>query len=379
MNKKKIAVLLPKSDMFPTLALDFLNGLKFALKNEIANGDLEFLIESLGIATDRSLLKISEKLILQENIDLAISFCGSNILQELVTVFDNYKKPLVYADLGGSIIKDNYVKPYVLNYNLNLWQSAFVAAKYAVKKYGKRVAMVSSAYDGSYNMSAASVEGINAMGGEVVGYFVNQIDFKNSNYTNFIAEVEKVQADVIIASFSYNEGTEIFKALSKSSINGSIPILANPLMTNEISNTENYQIENVESVATWSFEDNEKAMKDFKKNYEIIYNQAPNIISLLGYEIGLTVIEVIDEEGRISPNLSEVIKNKKIYTPRGKVIYNHMNEAIVENMLLRNFQYTNGNYINTVAKKLDVLITEEIEQRLKTIPEPSWHNPYICT
>ena len=57
----KIAVLLPRSDMFPTLAMDFLNGLKLSLKNLDTSIKPQFLIEGIGNGSDKSFLKTAKK------------------------------------------------------------------------------------------------------------------------------------------------------------------------------------------------------------------------------------------------------------------------------------------------------------------------------
>ena len=99
--KFKIGILLPRSEMFPTLALDFLNGCKLAFKNSLADGmSPDFIVEGIGNATDSSLLKIAEKFILQEEVDITLAFCGSFYLTDLIRIFDSYKKPLIHIDLG---------------------------------------------------------------------------------------------------------------------------------------------------------------------------------------------------------------------------------------------------------------------------------------
>ncbi|MFC7358277.1 ABC transporter substrate-binding protein [Jejudonia soesokkakensis] len=376
---KKIAVLLPRSDMFPRLALDFLNGLKLSLQQKVAQDEIEFIIESIGTATDASVLKTTEKLLLQNHIDLTIGFCGSNILPEFTTLFKNYKKPLIHVGLGASVLKDENVNPYVLHHTLNVWQSAYTAASFAVRKFGKKVAILSSAYDGGYHISASFVEGLTAEGGEVVGYFVNPMDYKQMNFSERISEIEKVEPDVILAAFSYKEGGTMFKALSKSSLNGNVPILTIPLMTDESFNTENYNIQLVQSFATWSFADETEEMQYFNSEYYTSYDEQPTVISLLGFEVGLTILKVLEDEEKIPRNLSEALKNKKIKTPRGQIQYDEMNQAIAPNMLLRDFKYENSKYVNKVSKKVEFSIPKEVIHKFKTLPDPGWHNPYICT
>jgi len=173
----KIGILLPRSDMFPTLAMDFLNGLKLAFK--IPWGDLlipKLLIESVGNATDKSLLQIAEKMILQENVDLTISFCGIFNLKKLAGIFNAYKKPLIHVDLGGNVLKDEYTNPYVIHHTLNLWQSAYFSGVYAANTFGKNAALALSFYDGGYHLAESFVRGFTENGGNVVYNYVSPMD-----------------------------------------------------------------------------------------------------------------------------------------------------------------------------------------------------------
>ena len=65
--KVKIGILLPRSDMFPTLAMDFLNGLKLSLIKLGGESIVpKFIIESVGNAVGDPVLRAAEKLILIE-------------------------------------------------------------------------------------------------------------------------------------------------------------------------------------------------------------------------------------------------------------------------------------------------------------------------
>ena len=135
----KIGILLPRSDMFPTLALDFLNGLKLAFRNSRL-GDFvpNFIIESVGNATGDPMLRTAEKMILQEDVDLTISFCSIFKLKELIGIFNAYKKPLIHVDLGGNVLKEEHISPHVIHHTLNLWQSAYFSGVYAANTFGRK-------------------------------------------------------------------------------------------------------------------------------------------------------------------------------------------------------------------------------------------------
>jgi len=377
---QKIGLLLPRSDMFPTLGMDLMNGLKLAIANS-GKTDISpnFIVEGIGNAVDASLLKTAEKFILQEDVAITIAFCGNNQLTELIGIFSNYKKPLIHLDLGGIVLKKEHTSPFVLHHTLNSWQSAYAMGMYAAKELGKKAAMIASIYDGAYHMSAALLEGFGKDGGTVTNYYVSPMDYKTESFEGMVTGIRESSPDVIFALFSYKEGQKVFDVLANSDLNGTIPILAIPYMTDESVNTEDLKIENVKSVATWSFDDEHAEMHDFVGKYLAAYEEAPNIMGLLGFEAGLTLSNCISSEAKIASKLADTLQNKTIMTPRGNLQYNDFNESQIDSFKVREFKYNNTKYHNTVVDTLDTSFSETLYASFENLPNPGWQNPYICT
>jgi len=376
----KIGVLVPRSDMFPTLGLDLMNGLKLAFKNsgpEVINPN--FMVEGIGNAVDAGLLKTAEKFILQEDVAITIAFCGFNQLTELVAIFNNYKKPLICLDLGGVVLHKDQTSPYVLHHTLNIWQSAYAAGRYAAKEYGKKGSVIASMYDGGYHISAAFVEGFVNGGGTIASYYVSPMDYKSESFEGMVAGLREAEPEVVFALFSFKEGQKVFDVLAKSDLNGTIPILAIPLMTDESINKEDLQIKNVKSIATWAFDDEHEAMQNFVANYAEAYEDAPNIIGLLGFEAGLTISYCISSEGTIASKLADTLQEKSLETPRGNLQYNILNESQIGTFKVRKFQYNKTKYRNPVIDTMDALFSETLYEIFENLPNPAWQNPYICT
>jgi branched-chain amino acid transport system substrate-binding protein len=376
----KIGVLLPRSEMFPTLAMDFLNGLKLVMNSGMPQGiDPVLLVEGIGNAVDESLLKTAEKLILQEDVAVTLAFCGNNQLIEFVSIFNNYKKPLIHIDLGGSVLKEEEQSPYVLHHTLNIWQSAYASGQYAARKFGKKGVVVSSIYDGGYHMAATFNGGFESEGGTVAHFYVAPMDYKSETYETMVEGIKETSPDVIFAIFSFKEGQKVFDVIANSEFNGKIPILTIPLMTDESFNTRDHKVEEVLSIANWSFDDENEEMKQFTSEYTKAHDEAPNVISLLGYEIGLTISNSVSSEGKVASKMGETLQNKKINTPRGILSYNHRNESELDTFKVRKFEYNQTGYHNTVIDTIDASFSGSLYEVFKDLPNAGWQNPYICT
>ncbi|NND63894.1 MAG: ABC transporter substrate-binding protein [Flavobacteriaceae bacterium] len=374
----KIGVMVPRSDMYPALGMDFLNGLKLSFSQSMLP-EPQFIIEGIGNATDKSLMKTAEKLVLQENVDITISFCSVFFLDEFVALFNSYRKLLIHVDLGGSVLKKEHVSPYVFHLSLNLCQSAYTSGEWAAKNLGKKVFMASSFYDGGYQMTESFVQGFTKHGGEVVGYYVGISDYKSDDPHRLIEGLQAEEFDFLFALFSFNEGKRIFDTLANSEFNGKLPILVVPTMTDPTIVTENLNVENVHSIASWAFDDESEKMKNFKSSYTQAFENQPNIISLLGYEAGLTVEKCVNSEAGTLANFDDLKSEFTIDSPRGKLSCNHFIESHPSSFKLRKFEFNETQYHNHIKEEIIVEKHEDLYKNFEEITYTGWMNPYICT
>ncbi len=371
----KIALLLPTSDMFPTLAKDFLNGFKLGMHENI--DEVKFFIESIGKASDEDVIKVAEKLLLQEDIDLTISFCSIFHLEAMVEKFDKYKIPLLFVDLGGSVPKKIHFSPYVLHHSLHLCDSAYLAGSIAAEKFGEKGALLSSFYDGGYQMSSSFVSGYSDAGGTIVYNNVSPMDYRSSNHEKMLKELKESRAEVAFSLFSFNEAKHFFDFLSEQNTEGLPLIMASPVMTDESMQYPDFgNLPKTLSVASWSFEDSSENMESFLETIKTTYGNVPNVISLLGYESGLITNALINN-GEIA---FEKIKNNSVEgSPRGQILISRNNQTKPKKQLLRKFEYNGRAYTNSVIEELSKGEPIDLVETFEEIQYSGWKNPYICT
>ncbi len=370
----KIALLLPTSDMFPTLGRDFLNGFKLVPNQKGEN--FKFIIESIGKAADDEVLKIADKLLLQEEVDLTISFCSVFQLEDLVIKFGQYKSPLIFVDLGGSLPKKAHFNPYVLHHSLHLCNSAYTAGQYAAERIGKKGALISSFYDGGYQLAASFVVGFTDNGGEMVYNHVGSMDYKTTDYKTVFNNLKENGAEVAFTLFSYKEAQHFLNVVSKVPKEDIPQFMASPLMTDENIGYDDYGLSNILSVASWSFNDETESMRSFLNRYEETYPTNPNIFSLLGFETALLASKAYTN-GKIE---FDKIKGESLDgSPRAQLIVNQNYQTEIENHVLHKFKYNGEAYQNTVIEKLKADEGQNLVERFEDIPYTGWKNPYICT
>ncbi|APG64953.1 hypothetical protein LPB136_06095 [Tenacibaculum todarodis] len=375
----KVGILIPRSDMFPTLGKDFINGLSLAFNKEDAV-NITYIIEGVGNATDESVLRIAEKFILQEQVDITLGFCGSNLLERIIKLYDSYKEPFIHLDLGGILLETYQTSPYVVHHTLNLWQSSFIAGKYAANNIGKKGAFSTSYYDGGYHLLDAFIRGYTSEGGEIVHNYVSNVDYDSETFETNLITIQELKPNVVFALFSYKEADKFFNAVQNSPIDNSIPIISIPLMVDEYYMKNEYNLSNVYSIASWSFNDDSSKMTLFKEQYLNKYNQQPNIFSLLGNE-AYEIIKVFDLNYN-DKKIATILKKNIVTTCRGKITYNTANESEIKQYILRQFKYaaSESEYQNRILSRINKPASFGItKERASSLTNSGWKNPYICT
>lgn len=374
----KIGVLLPKSDMFPRLAIDFLNGFKLSLNESNSKYTPKLLIESVGNATDSSLLERVERMLLQEEADVIVCFCSYFMLDGLVAIANSYRKPIVHVTLGARVLKAKHHSSYVLHLSLNLCQTSYVSGHYAATHFGKKGALLSSFYDGGYQLTESFYQGFIDHEGEIVYNYVSPMDYKAETFDTMIEGIKANQPDVLFCIFSYKEGNKVLAKLAQTGLD-TIPAVAVPLMTDETNVNDSDLPANFYTVASWAMEEEGDAMNQFKSSYVSKYDESPNIFSLLSHEVETIFLHCVQNEGQIPNQIGTYFSNKMLTSPRGELRFSKYNESIPTSFSLRKLATTKGNYQNSVIDTIDASITETIYNKMEELPYTGWKNPYICT
>lgn len=373
----KIGILLPRSDMYPTLALDFLNGFRMGLSDRGDNVITpELVIESIGNATGDYVLKTAEKMILQENVDLTISFCSIFNLKELVSIFSAYKKNLIHLDLGGNVLTPDHVSPYVIHQSLNLWQSAYRSGEYAAKNLGKNAAIAASFYDGGYHLLESFVKGFTSNGGNIIYPYVAPFDYKTETYQNLVDGLQNHKPDFVYSLFTYKEEIKVLNALSEKLEDKNLPILWSPLLD---LGQQNCTLSNVFSISSWDLDCEDTEMLKFQNSYSQTYEKSPNSIGLLGYETGLTVQQLYSGAEKTPSEIGQSSKQLNIPSPRGKLSFNSFHESQTPVNLVRKYDFSDGTYTRTVIQRMEKTFDETLYDHFKHLTTSGWQNPYIIT
>ena len=371
--------MLPNSDMFPALSLQFVNGFKMGIADDTINHiKIDLVIEKLGQAADDSVLNIVEKNLLQEHLDIVFSFCGNAVLEKLTKRFTAFKKPLVHLDLGGNLVRKSQGSPFVLHHHLGICFSAYSAGYRAARKWGGNALVATSFYDGGYDIHKSFEKGFKDGGGSDVWYYVSPNDYKNHSLDPLFELIDNNKPSVLFALYSYKEGHRFLSEFNDSKINGSLPIVTTPFITNQNYMHDDIN-EEVSSIASWSFNDRTSEMTKWKKAYSDHYNDEPSPFSLLGFESAQILKKSIGSNGTPVSEIGSHFITEAINSPRGKLRYNCYHEVFSSQPEWNKIRIDEAENHEAVPSDLMTMDTEKLNEYFENQPISGWNNPYICT
>jgi ABC-type branched-subunit amino acid transport system substrate-binding protein len=375
----RIGLFLPKSDMFPKLSFEFLNGIKLPFNSLNESQEFpQFIFEGVGNGADKDMLSKIEKMLLQDDVDAIVCFCSYFFLDQLTTMANTYKKPIFHVTLGARVVKEIHFSPYLIHQSLNLSHSCYLSALMGVEKFGKKVAMLSSFYDGGYHMAEAFYNGLVEKDGEIVYNYVSPMDYQAESFENMISGLQTTRPDFAFMIFSYNEAKKIMEVMLKNGL-ADLPAFVVPLMTDESLLTHAMYPNNIFSIASWSFDTNDTNMNGFVANYHSDYEENPNIMGLLGFEVGSMIVQAFQNEGHLPKQIGDYFKTVNIKSPRGQINLTSFNEIIASDFKLRKLEPFTDHYQNVVVDVINKYSAATLYEKMAEVPDTGWKNPYICT
>jgi ABC-type branched-subunit amino acid transport system substrate-binding protein len=204
------------------------------------------------------------------------------------------------------------------------------------------------------------------------------MDYQAESFENMISGLQTTRPDFAFMIFSYNEAKKIMDVLLKNSLDN-LPAFVMPLMTDESLLTHAMYPNNIFSIASWSFATNDTNMNDFVTNYHADYQENPNIMGLLGFEVGSMIAQAIQKEGNLPRQIGDYFKTVNMKSPRGQLNLTALNEIIAKDFNLRKLEPLTDHYQNKVVDVIKNYSATALYEKMAEVPDTGWKNPYICT
>lgn len=379
-----IGILLPGSTLYPSIGMDFLQGIKSCLLfNHFTEVDYQVSMISFGLKDDE-IYAAAEKYLVVSNADVVIAFAGDYHAAKLAPLFAAAGKLLIITN-GGANYPESFSTPvsHTIFHSLNDSLCCFLTGKYAARQEGGQGAiMATSFFDGGYKHVHAMNNAFVLSGGAINHNFVSHYkkeEFNTDTLTSFInanPDIRKMLAVFSgdMARFFYQNMLDLQKEIN-------LQWYASPMMFDSTPGdfTEpKPAVPNMCGYSNWlPILDNE-SNHAFMQYYETENSKEANLFSMQGWECGLLLIEYLlqRKDAASTEAAIEILKSRKINSPRGTIGLNTHRHILGPAYLVE----ASGNWQMTVKETL-VNTSTAWEEMLAQIPQEefsAWRNTYLC-
>ncbi len=327
----KIGVLLPQSTQHSIYATSLLNGLRLTLNTGMQSEDCktEVITEQINYGTPVITMQKVEQLITENNVNLLVGLLNYEVVHYIGALVNNANVPTIIANSGENYLANNLKEnPYLFFNTLNLCRNSYLAGKYAVEKYGKKIAVVTALYDSGYDALSAFYKGVESAGGKITATYL-----ENANDNDFVSKtLDKIENEKPHGIFVFLNGNVADEFLiTTRQRNLSVPLLTTSVVIddNRLAYLGN-AAHGIHHFSTWAKNLINRENQDFVSAYKKKYSKESDQFGFLGYETGLIINDSISKcQNSISgKRLASAIRSCQINSPGGKISVNEKSGLI---------------------------------------------------
>ncbi|WP_343707002.1 ABC transporter substrate-binding protein [Flavobacterium sp.] len=373
-NDIKIGVLLPKSQQYPSLNKDFIRGLK------LNNLNVKFFVESIGIGADEKLIidKL-QKFTFQEDISIVIGFLGHRNIPEVYKYASSNDILLLVADLGATTHYQTSGHKGIFINSLGLTDSCYHLGKYfSDKKY--KISTSTSFYDSGYGMLHA-LEYAFKEKTHFTGHYITPFIPRENEASYMDQIINTQQPNAVFAFYSGLYADENADFLKQNKLTQKYPFYVTPFFINDkILDEYKNNPHELYVVSSWMPNDTESV--DFTSGYKEVYNENPSLFSVLGYENGLILKNLLLNARNLkTSSLIEEIHRLNIEGPRGTIRFDKDTNRTRFNHYI--YQLNLDPLNNISFRKIETLINDgDFIKAFASQTKPDyvggWDNAYLC-
>jgi len=375
-NDIKVGILIPKSQQYPTLDKDFIRGLK------LNNLKVKFFVESIGIgSSEKVIIEKIQKLIFQEEVSVIIGFFGHNNIMEVYNYASQNDILLLAADLGATLPYEITTPKGVYINSFGLTESCYHLGGYLTDKKLQRIATASSFYDSGYGMLSA-IEYAFQEKANFSGHYITPFVPREDESSQMDQSINAQEPDAVFAFYSGLYAQENADFISQNKITQKYPFYVTPFFIND-KILDDYKNDPHELYVVSSWMQNDSDTADFTIEYKKAYADNPSVFSILGYENGLILKNILlNTDNNLSIDfLIEEMNKLNITGPRGNIRFDKDTNRTIFNHYIYEL---NIDSLNTISfKKIETLINDGHFIKASTsFTKPDkiggWHNAYLC-
>jgi len=382
LSNLKIGVLLSRSNVYPEIGKNLIEGLKLHLDQEKKNNErfqYELVNEEIGYGSPMMAQDRSQKLILENKVDLVVGMINNEVVGWVKDIFLKYQKPLIVINAGENFLNRSLNNPYIFYNTLNLWQSNWAMGQWAKAHLGKKGLIAVAQYDSGYDALYAFQAGFEEAGGQIVQACINCAQNGEDHTSDTIKAIQELQPDFVFGFYHGPEAIRFIKAYKDAGLNKQIPLVTAGFAVDEdLLPEQGSAALGIKSYLTWGCNLPHPGNKHFVKAYRKATGQNPRPFSVLGFETAQLITGALEITGD-KQELHQGICQVKFLGPRGELKMDQETKSSVTPHYLREVQLEGLSVVaNQVIDQLKLAHLDETYYNTDDKLKSGWLNPYLC-
>lgn len=368
--EKKIGVLLPQSNAYPTIGKDFLNGLRLGL----GNNPPQIVVESIGLGSDiKQMSMAAQKLVFQENVIITTGLVGDHGFSALTDFYTKNDEVLFVATMGAQLPLE--LPEGVFQNSFGLATSLQALGAYLPNDAHLKLATSTSYFDAGYGFLSAFEKGINSeQNMEIVGHFITPHTPREDEAELMTSFFKETAANTVVAFHNGIFAKEHASYLQKNGQYKEKTFYCLPFSCEDAIVKEFPEVaEKFNVLSSWYPDLTNKANQTFVSAFVDLYKKSPSIFALLGYENGLAIAAALSED----KPLSEALKELNTEGPRGTINFQKGINSTSFNPHIWAVKLAGEEVKRSVIATIPSDHFKE-ENLIPNQPVNGWFNAYLC-
>ncbi|MFL5743250.1 MAG: ABC transporter substrate-binding protein [Niastella sp.] len=378
-----IGILLPGSTLYPSIAIDFLQGVRCCLK---LNGAGDIALHNMPVGygiNEAEVVAQTEKLLFTHDVDVVLAYVDHRLAQRLSPLVAAAGKLLVITNAGAHYPPTGTTYDNTLFHSLNHNLYSFMTGRLCGSvPAAKKAITATSYYDGGYQHCHAMTNAYTTAGGEIQYNFVSHYKKQEFNLNPLAAFIQNnPAANALLCLYSGDMARCFYEQIAPLQQQFDLQLYGSPMLFDntpgDFKETNPY-VREIKGYTGWlpslDNEHNSRLTTFFQKEH----NKAANLFSLQGWETALLINAFLQQqaEGDTVTGAIEYIKKEQVQSPRGQL------------RITDGYAVTGPAYQVTATGRLEVQVQKVVEDctpawndMISQIPDTTfttWNNTYLC-
>jgi branched-chain amino acid transport system substrate-binding protein len=378
-----IGIMLPGSTLYPSIGIDFLQGIRSCLKFHGAT-NIELHNSVIGYGLDEAeIYKEAEKFLLVNDADVVLACINETLAQKLSPLFAAAGKLLIITNTGANYPAYEAAFTHTIFHSLNDCLYSFMTGQLCGRLLQNNKAIVATSYyDGGYQHGHAMTGAFMLAGGEIcfnyISHFKKEL-FNISALAGFIQNNPAIKT--LLCLYCGDMARCFYEQIAPLQQQYDLQLYGSPMLFDstpgDFAVTKPY-VKQIKGYIGWMPALKHPNNAAFMAYFQNEFNKEANLFSLQGWEATLLAIKFLQQQTSSDSILQAIdhLKNQPVHSPRGVLRINNSNAV------------TAPAYFATATGDLDIQIEEVIDDtslvwnemmaQIKDTSFSNWRNTYLC-